>query len=174
VADAAEVVLGPFGKPVLIAIAIISLLSINNAGMMVAPRIIFAMSRDRLFISRGAEVNDGGTPAFALSITVAVTVFLIMIGRFETLLAMSAFMYVSGYLAGFISLIVLRRREPDLPRPFRTPFYPWPTVILLVGSTAFLIGAAIEDTANAIYALGFIALTYPAYLLLKRLLPSAQ
>ena len=168
VADAAEMILGVNGKLLITAIAIISLLSIMNASLMIAPRVIFAMSRDGLFVRKGAEVNKGGTPTFGLGLTIAVTVFLIQIGSFETLLAMSAFMYVTGYLSGFISLVALRRNEPGLERPFKTPFYPWTPMILLTGSALFLVGMALQDTRHAVYAAGLMLLTYPAYLILIR------
>jgi APA family basic amino acid/polyamine antiporter len=172
-ADAAEVVFGVHGKSVVTALAIISLLSIINSSVMIAPRILFALSRDGLFIAKGSAVNAGGTPSFALGATIAATVFLILIGSFETLLAMSAFMFVIGYLAGFISLIILRRNEPELSRPFRMPFYPYSAIVLLISSVAFLVGVVLNDTVNAAYVLVLMVATYPLYLILKRLRPIA-
>jgi APA family basic amino acid/polyamine antiporter len=82
---------------------------------------------------------------------------------------MSAFMYVVGYLSGFVSLMILRMREPKLHRPFRMPLYPWSAILILVASIAFLIGAVLNDTLNAAYALVMMFLTYPFYLIVKRL-----
>jgi APA family basic amino acid/polyamine antiporter len=169
VADAAETVFGTYGKPVVTTLAIISLLSILNSTILVAPRILFALSRDGLFVEKGSEVNAGGTPYFALGTTALFTLILIFIGSFETLLAMSAFMYVVGYLSGFVSLMILRMREPKLHRPFRMPLYPWSAILILVASIAFLIGAVLNDTLNAAYALVMMFLTYPFYLIVKRL-----
>ena len=170
-ADAADIVFSSYGKPVVTIVAIVSLLSIMNSSILIAPRILFALSRDGLFVARGMDVNEGGTPAFALAITVVGTMLLILVGSFETLLAMSAFMYVTSYLSGFVSLILLRRNEPDLHRPFRMPLYPWSAIILLIASVAFLVGMVINDTVNAAYALVLMFLTYPCYRILKRLRP---
>ena len=68
----------------------------------------------------------------------------------------------------FISVIVLRRREPDLPRPYRVWGYPWTTLIVIAGSIAFLAGAVAGDTKNSLWALGLLAISGPAYLIVKR------
>jgi APA family basic amino acid/polyamine antiporter len=89
-------------------------------------------------------------------------------GTFEQILGISAFLYVAIYTTGFVSLIVLRRREPDLPRPFRAWGYPWTTSAVLAGSLLFLAGAVVTDTTNSLYAALLIALSYPVYRLAKR------
>jgi len=113
-------------------------------------------------------VNRGGTPVVALLLTTMAAVLLVLSGTFERLLAMAAFIYVAIYITGFAALFVLRKREPELPRPFKAWGYPWTTLIVLTGSLLFLVGAILSDTANSIYAVLLIALSYPVYLLVKR------
>jgi APA family basic amino acid/polyamine antiporter len=67
----------------------------------------------------------------------------------------------------FISVFVLRRREPDLPRPYRLWGYPWTTIIVTVGSIAFLAGAVAGDTKNSLWALALLAISAPVYLVVK-------
>jgi APA family basic amino acid/polyamine antiporter len=169
VADVADVAFGPNGKIVMTVFAIVALLSILNSNLMAGPRIIFAMARDGLFFKKAAEVNEGGTPAVALGTSILFGVPLILLGSFDTLLAINAFTFILLYLSGFVALIVLRRREPDLERPFRAWGYPWTTIVVIIGSVAFLIGAVLGDTINALYALMLIAASYPLYLIAKRL-----
>ena len=121
------------------------------------------------FLKKAAEVNEGGTPAVALGTSILFGVPLILLGSFDTLLAINAFTFILLYLSGFVALIVLRRREPDLERPFRAWGYPWTTIVVIIGSFAFLIGAVLGDTINALYALMLIAVSYPLYLVAKRL-----
>ena len=71
----------------------------------------------------------------------------------------------------FISVFVLRKREPNLPRPYRVLGYPWTTLIVLIGSIAFLAGAVAGDTKNSLWALALLALSYPVYLIGKMLRP---
>ena len=54
---------------------------------------------------------------------------------------MLAFFFVVNYILSFVSLFVLRRREPDKPRPYRAWGYPVTPALALIGSVLFLAGA---------------------------------
>jgi len=168
VADAAQTIFGAFSGQLITALALISLLGLINAVLMGAPRILYGLSRDGLFSSKGTRVSRGGTPVVALLLTTLAAILLVVSGTFERLLGMAAFLYVAIYMTGFAALFVLRKREPELPRPFRAWGYPWTTLIVLIGSFVFLIGAIISDTANSMYAVLLIGLSYPIYLLTKK------
>ncbi|MCA1817433.1 MAG: APC family permease [Acidobacteria bacterium] len=168
VADAAQLIFGAHSGQLVTALALISLLGILNVVIMAAPRILYGLSRDDLFSSKGAVVNRGGTPVVALLLSTLAAILLVVTGTFERILGMAAFLYVAIYTTGFAALFVLRKREPELPRPFRAWGYPWTTLIVLLGSLGFLVGAIISDTANSLYAALLIALSYPVYLLTKR------
>jgi APA family basic amino acid/polyamine antiporter len=127
------------------------------------------MSRDGLFTRRVAGVNAGGTPALALLFSTVVAVAFIVTGSFEKVIRITAFFFVANYTMSFVSLFVLRRREPEAPRPFRAWGYPWAPGLALGGSLLFLGGAAASDTRNSLWALVLLAASYPAYRLLRRL-----
>jgi APA family basic amino acid/polyamine antiporter len=93
---------------------------------------------------------------------------LVFSGTFERVLAALAFFFVTNYTLTFLSVFVLRRREPEAERPYHAWGYPWTTGAALAGSIAFLVGAVASDTANSLYALALLAVSYPAYALLKR------
>jgi APA family basic amino acid/polyamine antiporter len=80
-----------------------------------------------------------------------------------------AFFFVANYTLSFISLFVLRRREPEKRRPYRAWGYPWTTGLALGGSIAFLAGAVAADTRNSLYALLLLGASYPGFRSLKRL-----
>ena len=167
----ARAIFGTYGDTTIRVLAILSLLSTINAYTLTAPRILYAMSCDELFHHRASRVNKGGTPTITLLFsTIAATLF-ILSGTFNTVLAALAFFFVANYSMGYISVIVLRRREPELPRPYRAWGYPWTTLIVLLGSIAFLIGAVITDKQNSLWALGILAASYPLYLLVRFLAP---
>jgi APA family basic amino acid/polyamine antiporter len=168
VGTAASVIFGAHGDTVIRALAIISMLSTINAYTLSAPRTLYAMSCDGLFTHHGRVVNKGGTPTITLLISTTVAVIFIVSGTFNQVLAVIAFFFVSYYTLAFISVIVLRRREPDLPRPYRVWGYPWTTLIVIVGSIAFLIGAVAGDTKNSLWALGLLAISLPVFLIVKR------
>src|SRR5436190_4420673 len=169
IGTAASVIFGASGDRVIRVLAIISMLSTINAYTLSAPRTLYAMSCDGLFTHHGRVVNKGGTPTITLLISTTVAVLFIVSGTFKQVLAVVAFFFVSYYTLAFISVIVLRRREPDLPRPYRVWGYPWTTLIVIVGSIAFLAGAVAGDTTNSLWALGLLAISLPVYLIVKRL-----
>ena len=136
---------------------------------MFGPRVLFSMSRDKLFWSKAAAVNKGGTPVWALFLTVVVGLILAASGTFEILLSITAFLFVLNYASGFLAVFILRRTEPDLPRPFKAWGYPWTTLIVLLGSVAFLIGQVISDTRNSLYGIGLLIISYPVFLITKKL-----
>jgi APA family basic amino acid/polyamine antiporter len=73
---------------------------------------------------------------------------------------------VVNYILSFVSLFVLRRREPEKPRPYRAWGYPITPALALIGSVLFLAGAIRSDTRNSVYALVLLAVSYPVYRLL--------
>lgn len=167
-ADAMSVIFGSSGGQIVTALAMLSTIGVVNAAIMFVPRTLYGLGRDGLFTTRAVAVNRGGTPVVALSVATAVAIFLIVIGNFETLLAIYAFYSVVNNILLVSSLFVLRRREPDLPRPFRTFGYPLVPFVLLLISIAFFVGYIISDTTNSLYALLVLAVSYPIYRLVKR------
>jgi amino acid transporter len=147
---------------------IVSLLAAANANLLMASRVPFALSRDRMLPAGVTRVNAGGTPEVSLFASTLVTLGFVVTNTFDTVLAIIAFFFVANYVLSFTSLFVLRRREPDLARPFRVPGYPFTTGIALLGSVAFLVAAVLGDAANSLRALALLAISVPAYLVIRR------
>jgi APA family basic amino acid/polyamine antiporter len=164
----ANKIFGSYGDKTIRVLAILSLLSTINAYTLTAPRILYAMSCDELFARRATRVNKGGTPTVTLLISTVVAVLFIF-RSFEQVLAALAFFFVANYTMAYLSLIVLRVREPDLPRPYRAWGYPWTTGIVLLGSIAFLVGAVISDQRHSLFALAILAVSVPIYLVVRLL-----
>ena len=168
--EAANVIFGRHGDTIFRVLTIVSMLSGINALHLMATRVIYAMSRDGLFTQKAAVVNVGGTPTVSLFLSVAVAVIFIVFGKtFERVITVCAFFFVANYVLSFISLFVLRRREPDKRRPYRAWGYPFTTGLALIGSIVFLAGAIYADRENSLYALVLLAASYPVFRLLKML-----
>ncbi|MGI8638853.1 MAG: APC family permease [Pyrinomonadaceae bacterium] len=167
-ADAAVSIFGETGGTIITALSLASLLSIINAVVLQTPRTLFAMSRDGLFSTKGATVNDGGTPTFALVLTILLAMILAATGTFESLFAIAAFMGLTVDCSVYLALFILRKREPDLPRPFKARGYPFVPFIILFVSVLLLIGYVVGNTTNSFIALSAMALSYPAYLIARR------
>jgi basic amino acid/polyamine antiporter, APA family len=159
-ADAAQILLGGRGREIITILSIVSLPPMLNAILMIGTRILFAMGRDGLLWGRAASVTARGTPAAAMLATTLVALALIATGTFQRLVAVVAFFLAANYVVCCLALIVLRRREPDRPRPFRAWSYPWSAALVLGGAAAFLVGAAAGDTINAAGALALLAVGF--------------
>ena len=168
VAEAAAVIFGPLSGRFITVLALLSLLGLVNATIMAAPRILYGLARDGLFFSRLAAVSPGGTPIPALLLTVLACIVLVLGGDFRVLLGIAAFFYVTLYLTGIAAQLVLRLREPELPRPFRAWGHPLPALVVLAGSLAFLIAACLTDTTHSLVAGALIALSLPVGWLARR------
>lgn len=168
--EAANVIFGTRGDTIFRSIVIVSMLSGINAYHLMASRVLFAMSRDGLFTKKAAAVNEGGTPTVALFLSALVAVLFILFGRrFEVVITVLAFFFVANYVLSFISLFVLRWREPDKPRPYRAWGYPVTPALALTGSILFLAGAIWVDRTNSLYALLLLGVSYPVFRLMKLL-----
>ena len=166
---AAASIFGRYGDAIFRLLTIVSMLSAVNALQLMASRVLFAMSRDGLVSARAAVVNPGGTPTAALFLSTVVAVLFVAFGRtFEQVVTVLAFFFVANYALSFVSVFVMRRREPARPRPYRAWGYPWTTAAALLGSVAFLAGAIASDTRNSVYALLLLAVSYPVYRVTRR------
>lgn len=166
---AAHAIFGENGDRIFRSLMILSMLSAVNACQLMATRVLFAMSRDGLFSTKGARANEGGTPTVALFFSTLVAALFIVTGTVDQVLAVVAFFFVVNYGISFGVVFLLRQREPDRRRPYRVWGYPWTTGFSLLGSIAFLVGAVASDTQNSVYALILLAASYPAFRLSKRL-----
>lgn len=166
---AARALLGPAGGVAITAVALVALLGLINTVVMAAPRILYGLGRAGLLPAFTTGVNPGGTPEAALLLTSGAASLLLLAGSFEQLLAMGAVLYVALPLAGVAALVALRRREPELARPFRCWAYPLPPLLIATVSLAFLAGAALNAPLTCLAAAALAGLALPAGVLAERL-----
>ena len=168
-ADVATNLLGDAGGRVITALALCSVLGVINAGLMFAPRSLFSMSRDGFVPASASSVNRRGTPGVALAATLVLAVGFALSGTYETLLEISVFLVLCVDSAVYLAIFVLRRREPDLPRPFRAIGYPILPGIILVISWVLLAVFVVGNTKNSLFSIGILIMLYPVFILLKLL-----
>ena len=167
-ADAARLLAGPPGALLITGLALVSLLGLINTVVMAAPRILYGLSRAGIFPAWASQVNPGGTPTNALLLTTITCLALVLIGSFEHLLAMGAFLYVALPLSGIAALVVLRQREPQLARPFRVWAYPLPPLLIGAVSLAFLAGELLSSPLDCAIAASLVLAGYPIELFSSR------
>lgn len=135
---------------------LISLFGTLNGQCLAYPRIYFAMARDRLFFRAAAEVHPRfHTPHFSLAIQAVLAVLFILWVDYEFLINLVIFSAFLFYAAAVGAVFVLRRKRPDLPRPYRTWGYPWVPAAFIALSAVFLV-ISFAEAQTARVDLGFV------------------
>jgi APA family basic amino acid/polyamine antiporter len=166
---AAQVLFGAHGDQIIRIIVIVSVLGTINAGVLMTARVLLAMGRDGLFAHQAARVNAGGTPTVALLLSTAATAVFLVSGTFGAVLGVIALLLAVNYVLMYISLIVLRRREPATPRPYRAWGYPFTTWAAILIGLVFIVGVALSDPRHSVIALGILLASYPVFSGTRRL-----
>jgi APA family basic amino acid/polyamine antiporter len=128
------------------------------------PRVYYAMARDGLFVPAAARVHPRWrTPATAILAQAAWSALLVVSGTFELLVNYTGFsiMLFSGIAVA--AVFVLRRRQPDAPRPFRAWGYPLAPAIFTIVSAVTVVNAIWREPGPAAAGLVLIACGIPLY-----------
>ena len=159
---------GPSTATLFAVCAVIIVISCANVGIMAAPRVLLALSRDGMLPSMFQTVNTGGSPTAAYIATALGAIALALTGSFELVFSLIATFQTASLVLVIVALFVLRRREPDLERPFRAIGYPWlPALALVVDCT--LLGLFLSTNwRGGLYAAGLWLLCVPFALSTRR------
>ena len=154
--------------PVLIIVGLFGLMASFNGLMLAAGRSSFEFGRQNMSPFLGKIHPHFKTPVNALGVNMCIGILALFTGRTSEVITISVFGALTLYCISMISLIALRRKEPDLDRPFRVPFYPWfPAIALLIALTALTAVAVYNLTLCALY-LFIIGLCFGIFKLRKR------
>ena len=158
VADAAAAVLGPASGIAITLLAIFSVIAICNLQVMTATRIGFAMARNRVLPAMLTRVSASGTPRIALLCTTMGAALLASTGGYERLIAIGAPFLIVVPATVDLAAIWMRRREPDLERPFRMPLFPIPAVIGFTINALLAAAIFYEDPLDSSIGVGLVLL----------------
>jgi amino acid transporter len=118
----------------------VSALGTLNASTLSGARVPYAMARDGLFFRKTADIHPTfRTPGGALLFECTLASLFALTGTFEELTSLFIFATWIFYGLAVVSMMRLRRTEPDMPRPYRCWGYPWVPVIFVAGATALTI-----------------------------------
>jgi APA family basic amino acid/polyamine antiporter len=148
-ADVALRLVGRIGAVLVIALVCISTFGTVNVGMMVYPRVFFAMAEDRLFFRAMAAVHPRyATPYAGIVLAAALGILYVTLRSFEQLIEIFILGSLPFWALAVGAVVVLRRRCPDLPRSYRTPGYPVAPILFVLAMLA-LIGNSLQEHPGA-------------------------
>jgi len=170
-ADVASQLMGGIGVKLVSLAVMISAFGTLNGSMMTGPRIFFAMADHNLFFKRIASVHPRfKTPHIAIGLAAFLASIFVMFRNFEQL----ADAFVLGiwpfYAGGVAAIYSLRRKQPELPRPYKAAGYPVTPAIFLAAAILLLANALLaERTALLVFAI--IAAGVPVFWFWTRTTP---
>ena len=168
-ADAMQSAVGAAGAGIVAFVILFSITGAANGNLLTAPRVFYAMANDGLFFKQFARVHPRFvTPHVSIVATAVWAGVLSLTGTFEQLAAYVIFGQWIFFGLTVAGVIILRRRRPDLPRPYRTWGYPVTPIVFVAAALFISINSLIAQPLNALAGLAIILLGIPAYMYWRR------
>jgi APA family basic amino acid/polyamine antiporter len=160
-----ERAIGPWGGTAVAIAILISIVGAMNSNILGGPRVLYAMAHEGLFLQSAASVH----PRFRVpwvsilwgSVWASILTF---VGSFERLLSYVIFVAWIFYALGALGVIVLRRKHPEIPRPYKVWGYPWVPVLFILVSSLIVLNTVVFDFRNSFWGLLVVLTGLPAYL----------
>ena len=131
---ASNVIFGNIGTYVIAVMIMISTFGCNNGLILAGARVYYTMAQDGLFFKKAGTLNKHAVPAWALWAQCIVAGLLCLSGRYGDLLDMVSFIVVIFYILTIIGIFILRKKRPELERPYKAFGYPvLPAIYILMG-----------------------------------------
>lgn len=167
---AAEHIFGTTGGKVMSGLICLGLASSISAMTWVGPRVMQTMGQDVRILSPFNTTDDRGVPVTGLFVQLAIVVTLLLTSSFNAVLTAVQFSIQLGSFITVIGLFVLRRTQPDLPRPYKCWGYPLTPLLFLAISLWMMIFLLKEEQTQmpSLYGLGLIFTGLIVYFLSPR------
>lgn len=167
-ADAAAKFLGGAGGTFIAVGVLISTFATLNGSTLSGSRIPYALASDDLFPKSVAHVHPRfRTPDVSIWIQALVAGLFALTGQYEALFTKVIFSEFLFYTLVTAGIFVLRRREPNLVRPYRTWGYPLTPIVFIGLALLFLVNTVFERRSDSLWGLGLVASGVPVYFLWK-------
>jgi len=165
----ADRLLGVRAGDVMGIVSVISLAAGINAYTFAGPRVYFAMARDGSFFRSAARVHPRfKTPAVSIIAQAAFAILLVLTGSLDALANYVGFAITLFLGLAVAAVFVLRAREPDAPRPYKTLGYPVTPAIFTLASAAIVVNAFYTDLRRTLIGVAIILAGIPLYFFFKR------
>jgi APA family basic amino acid/polyamine antiporter len=143
----------------------VSVFGSMGSAILCTARIFYAMAHDGVFFKKMGEVHPKyRTPSFALIMQSFWAAVLTLVGLYDQLLTYAIFMMIVGYIATVAGVIVLRKKRPDHPRPYRCWGYPVVPILYILVATAWTLNTVVASPWESLGGLALVLLGIPGYI----------
>jgi len=161
--------LGPRGAGAVSIAAMVSIFAALNGSILSGARVPYAMARDGSFFRAVARVHPTfHTPGVSILALSAWGALLVLSGRYEQLFTYVIFANWIFYGATTASVFVLRRKRPELTRPYHTVGYPLLPVLFVLGASSVVLFTLRQSPRESLMGLVLILIGIPFYFFWKR------
>jgi APA family basic amino acid/polyamine antiporter len=136
---ASQVIFGKSGTKIIALLIMVSTFGCNNGLILSGARVYYTMARDKLFFRRAGTLNKSSVPQWALWAQFVVASVLCLSGKYGDLLDMISFVVVIFYVLTILGIFILRKKRPDLPRPYKAFGYPVLPILYMLMGTSFCV-----------------------------------
>jgi APA family basic amino acid/polyamine antiporter len=134
--SAANQIFGIGGKEIIAVLIMVSTFGCNNGLILAGARVYYTMAKDGLFFKKAGTLNKNSVPQWALWAQAIVASLLCLSGEYGNLLDMVSFVVVIFYALTIAGIFILRRKRPDIERPYKAFAYPLlPAIYILMAIT---------------------------------------
>jgi APA family basic amino acid/polyamine antiporter len=151
------------------AMILISILGALNGAIFVGPRVYYAMARDGLFFKKVGGVHPRfKTPGFSLVLQSIWASLLALAGTFEQLFTFAMFAGILFWVLAAAAIYTLRKKRPDLPRPYKAWGYPVVPMIFILALSGILVNTLIRRPVESLSGVALMVVGIPVYYLWKK------
>jgi APA family basic amino acid/polyamine antiporter len=136
---ASQVIFGRAGTRIIALLIMVATFGCNNGLILSGARVYYTMAKDKLFFRKAATLNKNAVPQWALWAQFVVASVLCLSGKYGDLLDMISFVVVIFYVLTILGIFILRKKRPDLPRPYKAFGYPFLPILYVVMGTSFCV-----------------------------------
>jgi APA family basic amino acid/polyamine antiporter len=160
---AATMIFGGVATIVMAVLCMISTFGCNNGIILASARVYQTMSEDGLFFEKMKVNNEKKVPAFALWAQCIWISILCLSGKYNTLLNFVMFGVMLFYILTIAGVFILRKKQPDAPRPYKTLGYPILPGLYILLASLFCFNLLFTQSSTSIIGLGIILSGIPIY-----------
>lgn len=160
---ASEQFFGNTGSMIIAVMIMISTFGCNNGLILAGARVYYTMANDNLFFKKAGRLNKHAVPEHALWVQCIVASLLCLSGTYNDLLTMISFVVVIFYVLTIIGIFILRKKRPDLERPYKAFGYPVLPIVYILLAVAFCTGLVVASPKYSLWGLLIVLLGIPIY-----------
>jgi APA family basic amino acid/polyamine antiporter len=165
---AATAVFGNSGTIIIAILIMVATFGCINGLVLAGARVYYTMARDGVFFAPAGRLNKNAVPQWALWAQFAVASVLCLSGGYGNLLDMISFVVVIFYVLTILGIFILRKKRPELERPYRAFGYPVLPALYIVMGTSFCVLLLMFKTTYAAWGLAITLAGVPLYYVARR------